>query len=331
MAYVGNNLKVAYPRYEKIDDISASFNGVTTSFTLLVRGVAPSPLPLNSQQCLISVGGAIQKPDDAGTEGFRLSGGNIIFSSAPVAGESFFGVILAGSDYVNTGANFPDGSVSVPSITFSSDPDTGIYRSGSGGIALTSNGVNVGTFPSSAGSANQVLATDGVGTMSWSNPVPAGTVLWVAGSSAPAGYLKANGATISRSTYSSLFSAIGTTYGVGDGGTTFGIPDLRGEFVRSLDDGRGVDTGRTLGSAQAQDYQSHTHGVSDPGHAHGMFDQSGSGGSNGAGSRYVAVTIFSNATGAKGTDVAGTGISINANGGTETRPRNIALLAIIKF
>lgn len=170
MAYIGNNLKVAYSNYERIDDISASFNGVTTSFTLLVRGAAPSVLPVNSQQCLISVGGAVQKPDDTGAEGFRLSGGNIIFSSAPVAGETFFGVILAGANYVNVGGSFVDGSVTTPSLTFTADTDTGIYRDGSGGIAFTSNGVKIGTLPSGPGTANQVLTTNGAGALSWTTP-----------------------------------------------------------------------------------------------------------------------------------------------------------------
>lgn len=141
MAYIGNNLQAAFTSYLNIDDISSSFNGVTTSFALRVNGVTPSPFPVNSQQCLISVGGVIQRPDDTGSEGFRLSGSNIIFSSAPNTGEDFFGVILAGADYVNVGANFPDGQVGAPSITFDQDPDTGFYRIGSGQVGLASNGV----------------------------------------------------------------------------------------------------------------------------------------------------------------------------------------------
>ena len=139
MPYIGQNLQVAYPTYKVIDDISSSFNSSTTSFALLVSGAAPVPLPLNSQQCLISVGGVIQRPDDTGAEGFRLSGGNIIFSSAPTTGADFFGVILAGADYVNAGGTYPDGSVAVPSITFSDDTDTGFYRASSGVIGVTSN------------------------------------------------------------------------------------------------------------------------------------------------------------------------------------------------
>ena len=159
MAYLGNDLQVAYPTYRTIDDISGSFNGSTTSFSLLVNGAAPVPLPLSSNQCLISVGGVIQRPDDSGTEGFRLSGGNIIFSSAPSTGEDFFGVVLAGADYVNAGGNFPDGSVSAPSITFDQDNDTGYYRSASGAVSFSSNGVASGTWNAAGISASALVPT----------------------------------------------------------------------------------------------------------------------------------------------------------------------------
>ena len=63
----------------------------------------------------------------------------------------------------------------------------------------------------------------------------------------PTGWLKCNGAAISRTAYAKLFAAIGTVFGAGDGFTTFNLPDLRGEFVRGWDDGRGVDGGRAFG------------------------------------------------------------------------------------
>lgn len=88
---------------------------------------------------------------------------------------------------------------------------------------------------------------------------PAGLVAHFARSTAPAGWLKANGAAISRSAYAELFAALGTTYGAGDGFTTFNLPDLRGEFIRGWDDGRGVDGGRALGSWQDSNNKSHTH------------------------------------------------------------------------
>jgi hypothetical protein len=140
MAYIGATPQNSLQQYLTIDDISGSFNGVLTSFALQVGGVAPVPGPSQSNQLLISLGGVIQEPDDTGSAGFRLSGGNIIFSSAPAGSTAFFGVVLAGADYIFAGTNFPDGSVTTPSITFANDLDSGFYRTGSGELAYTSNG-----------------------------------------------------------------------------------------------------------------------------------------------------------------------------------------------
>lgn len=82
--------------------------------------------------------------------------------------------------------------------------------------------------------------------------VPVGAFMGFMSEAAPAGFLKCNGALVSRSTYAALFAVLGTRFGAGDGSTTFALPDLRGEFLRGWDDGRGVDAGRALGSAQAQ-------------------------------------------------------------------------------
>lgn len=80
--------------------------------------------------------------------------------------------------------------------------------------------------------------------------VPVGTVIAFSASSAPSGYLLCNGSTANRTTYAGLFSVIGTTYGVGNGSTTFALPDYRGLFLRGLDLGAGLDSGRSLGSLQ---------------------------------------------------------------------------------
>lgn len=80
--------------------------------------------------------------------------------------------------------------------------------------------------------------------------VPAGAVMPFAMSSAPDGWLECDGSAVSRSTYSTLFAQIGDDYGAGDGSTTFNLPDLRGEFIRGFDNGRGVDSGRSIGSSQ---------------------------------------------------------------------------------
>jgi len=152
---------------------------------------------------------------------------------------------------------------------------------------------------------------------------PAGSVQSFAMVTPPSGWLKANGALISRTTYATLFSAIGTTFGGGDGSTTFALPDLRGEFIRNWDDARGVDAGRVFGSSQGQNYQSHSHGVNDPGHLHYYSRIESYGGSSYSGG----------GSGMSWSPTSGeyTNISIQPSGGTETRPRNVALLACIKY
>ncbi|WP_239373391.1 phage tail protein [Snodgrassella gandavensis] len=82
------------------------------------------------------------------------------------------------------------------------------------------------------------------------NATPAGAVMYFARDWAPTGWLKANGAAVSRTAYAGLFAVLGTYYGAGDGATTFNLPDLRGEFIRAYDDGRGIDQGRWLGRWQ---------------------------------------------------------------------------------
>jgi len=134
-----------------------------------------------------------------------------------------------------------------------------------------------------------------------------GEVAAFARNTAPAGWIACSGQAVSRTTYSRLFAAIGTTFGAGDGSTTFTLPDLRGEFIRGWDNGRNIDTGRTLGSYQADDFKSHTHGY--------KVDGSGQSGSGGYGAN----------------PAGGINATTQATGGTETRPRNIALLYCIKF
>ncbi|WP_085694504.1 MULTISPECIES: phage tail protein [unclassified Pseudomonas] len=89
-----------------------------------------------------------------------------------------------------------------------------------------------------------------------------GMVAGFALSSAPTGWLKCNGANVSRTTFATLFARLGTSFGAGDGSTTFGLPDLRGLFPRAWDDGRGIDPGRALGSYQEMLLASHAHSAS---------------------------------------------------------------------
>ena len=172
MAYIGNDVR-SNEDYKIIDDISSGFNGSATSFALQVGGATPVPFPKFEQQLLISVNGVIQEPDPTGSAGFKLTGTNIVFSSAPTNGHSFFGVIYAGADYVNAGGSFPDGSINFPSITFGADTDTGFTRTASGTVALISNGTKVAQFPTGQGSSGEALITDGAGNLSFGSPTSA--------------------------------------------------------------------------------------------------------------------------------------------------------------
>lgn len=90
--------------------------------------------------------------------------------------------------------------------------------------------------------------------------IPVGLITEFAGASAPSsGWLMCQGQAVSRTTFAALFAVIGTTYGVGNGTTTFNVPDLRGVSPRGLDAGRGLDSGRALGSYQADSLLTHTH------------------------------------------------------------------------
>lgn len=144
---------------------------------------------------------------------------------------------------------------------------------------------------------------------------PPGMINAFGGAVAPSGWRFCNGAAVGRTdpTYKALFDAIGIAYGPGDGSTTFNLPDFRGEFLRGFDAGRGVDSGRTLGSFQADELKSHQHNLSlDT--AAGVFDYNGA-----EGARYKL----------SGTPESGSGTLLT--GGAETRPRNVSVNYIIKL
>lgn len=166
---------------------------------------------------------------------------------------------------------------------------------------------------------------------------PPGAVSMFAQASAPPGWLICDGSAISRTTYAALFSAIGTTYGSGDGSTTFNIPDARGYFPRDWDDGAGRDSGRAIGTTQASAVGPHTHSMESAGaHTH-TLTFSGSYGAYptiytpGGGALEFCVTGGNQAIGTIGMQSAGTHThTIDSNGGADTRPINIAFMFAIK-
>lgn len=150
-----------------------------------------------------------------------------------------------------------------------------------------------------------------------------------AGATPPAGSLLCYGQQISRTSYAGLFAVINTTYGVGDGSTTFNVPDLRSRVVAGRDDMGGVAAVRfdgtvprsALGGAFGEQYHtlsvaempSHSHGLNDPSHSHiapGARNVDYQAGSNGLFSYLDGATITPS------TNPAFTGITVNNTGGS---------------
>lgn len=167
------------------------------------------------------------------------------------------------------------------------------------------------TAPTAAGGTNNTqLATtafvaNAVGSIT---TLPPGAVIAMAANSVPSGYLECNGQEVSRITYAALFAAIGTNWGAGNGSTTFNVPDFRGEFLRGFDNGRGVDVSRTFATWQDSQLGQHQH-------SYYNVQNGGSGWPGGSGGSL----LFQN-----------TGLSGGASNSSETRPRNWAVLYLIK-
>ncbi|WP_461208556.1 phage tail protein [Desulfocurvus sp. DL9XJH121] len=160
-----------------------------------------------------------------------------------------------------------------------------------------------------AGDAGKALL--GSGAWGMIAGVPPGCVAWFGADTPPEGWLECDGAAVSRTTYADLFTAIGEAFGAGDGSTTFALPDLRGQFVRGWDNGAGVDPGRALGGAQSDQNASHSH----------SYDKASS-----------DTLICDSYGGSPGSHTASiSSASTGGSGGGEARPRNVALLPIIKY
>lgn len=182
------------------------------------------------------------------------------------------------------------------------------------------------TFPAADGTNGAALTTNGSGTLSFTtlNFVPIGAVMMWTTSSAPTGWLECSGTSLARvGTYAALFAVIGTTWGAADG-NHFNIPDMRGEFPRGYDHGRGVDAGRGLASSQGQDWASFTlktEAVNGDAYAHEAYMGKNTGSFLPTGSN----RLFTGHWEANQSAV----MSLKWDG-TQTRPRNVAMMFIIK-
>lgn len=146
-----------------------------------------------------------------------------------------------------------------------------------------------------------------------SDNIPAGTVIISASASPPTNFLRCNGAQVSRTSYADLFTAIGTSQGTGNGTTTFNVPNYRGCFLRGVDNLRGLDPNRTLGSFQNHALQRFS--VTFPVYSRQTYNSSA--GVDGAAYTYSPDTYTATISG--------------ANFANETRPVNVAVEFYIKY
>lgn len=175
------------------------------------------------------------------------------------------------------------GSAAAPGLAFAGDTSSGvaqvtnrtaIVKGGVSGLSTSATDVQV-HLPMTVGALTVDTLTVQTGA-SGPGLLPAGTVIDFAGQTVPPGWLLCNGQPVSRTTYPSLFIALGTTYGAGDGSTTFNVPDYRGRIGVGLDNMGASDAGRmisqgaartTLGGASGADTHSLTGAQTGP-HAH---------------------------------------------------------------
>ena len=313
---------------------SGTVNGSNTTFTL-----SASPAGL-----VLSKNGVVMKPGSGND--YTLSGTTITFATAPATGS----VILAtfgttNSTFIN-GSNSlvtdetPSGSVNSSNTTFTTSsayiggslkvfvnglkqktsthftettPASGVFTMSDAPLTGDIVTVEYQKVSSVAGNADTVDGYHGDDLM------PIGTVLPFAGSSAPTGnWLMAYGQAVSRATYSALFTALGTTYGSGDGSTTFNLPDMRGRVAAGADNMGGTAanrlgsgaTGGVTGSAApgaTGGEQNHTQTVTEmPSHNHtvrgntvvGNFAEGVAFNNTGSPPYTSATAIFSNGGGA---------------------------------
>jgi len=211
-------------------------------------------------------------------------------------------------------------------------------------VAFTDTALVLGRKSAGAGAGEEMTATD-IANLLADIVCPIGTILHWVGDAVPSRHLLLNGQAVSRATYSALFALWGTRFGAGDGSTTFNVMDARGYVLRGLDRSAGVDpdaasrtdrgdgtTGDNLGTKQADELASHNHTASSASagnHSHTFDARNGTAIGTG-------LPLTANAVGSvvnKGTDAAGAHthtITVNANGGNETRMKNIAVDFIVR-
>lgn len=193
-------------------------------------------------------------PLDSGSYSFNVTTANITLTN----GQAAHPVLIVGGTLTGSRIIF------VPTFR---QIWTIINNTNRGSYTLTIKTAN-GTGVTLSNSVEQVVC-DGTNiyrvTAEQVTTVPIGGMVWHFGQTIPSGFLLMNGQAVSRTLYSALFGVLGTKYGVGDGSTTFNLPNLMSRFVRG-------GTTSQLGTIASDSIRSHGHGVTQSAHTHGLSD-----------------------------------------------------------
>ena len=200
-------------------------SGWLSDTSTTVKGVVKVGTNLSATNGVISVADASNAVKGVVKVGSNISVADGIISVSDAS------TLVKGTVKVGTNLSVADGVISVPNA---SETVKGVVKVGSN-ISVADGVISVPE------------ATEIVPGVDWRRS-PIGSIIIYPVNDVPDHCLECNGAEISRETYSDLFAVLGTTYGAGDGSTTFQIPDLRGEFIRGWDHSSGIDASRAIGS-----------------------------------------------------------------------------------
>lgn len=212
----------------------------------------------------------------------------------------------SGTIKLNSDVNLSTNNLIVDNITSSTNNNLTISANGVGDLNLNGAPVRINNiqYPSTPGNSGDVLVSDGTNFVLQS-ALPAGIIVHYSVTTVPTGWLECDGAAVSRTTYSRLFSAIGTTYGIGDGTTTFNLPNANRRVLVGRGGTGNVVLANTLGSTGGED--NHLLTINEmPNHAHSINL-----GSYYAPSTVVAINNYAGLGAGFGTNATGGGLSHN--------------------
>jgi hypothetical protein len=217
-------------------------------------------------------------------------------------------------------------------VTTAASDITGVLAIANGGTGLSSAGSNNEVLTSNGSAFSMAQLTSSNFTTATANGlVPAGTIITFGGASAPTGYLNCDGAAVSRTTYASLFTALSTTWGAGDGSSTFNVPDLRDDFIRGAGNSYSVGGSQSESQYQRSVRNDTTYGTSEDGdNLHWRVPDSTPWNPGGSGEIVLGVNSKSS-----GGPLGGTWSNMAQAQGVgqanEVRPRNKHVLFCIKY